>query len=187
MNDVTVVIPTIPPRRFDLLPQAIASVWAQEYPISALSVAVDVHRDGAWRTRQRALDAARTTWVAFLDDDDEFYPPHVAHLMACALEHDAAYAFSYWDLTKTPDILGHFGKVYDHANPHHTTMTVLVKTELAQAVGFTPRLPEHEAGGEDWRFTLGCVELGAKIVHLPEQTWHWRWHGKNTSGREDRW
>jgi hypothetical protein len=29
--------------------------------------------------------------------------------------------------------------------------------------------------------------VGAKIVHLPEQTWIWRHHSGNTSGREDRW
>jgi hypothetical protein len=72
-------------------------------------------------------------------------------------------------------------------NPHHTTMTVMVRAELAKAVRFTPRLPEHEAGGEDWRFILGCVAAGAKFVHLPEQTWIWRHHAGNTSGREDRW
>lgn len=187
MNDVTVVIPTIPPRRHDLLPCALNSVFAQEYPISAVSVAIDVHREGAWKTRQRALDAASTEWVAFLDDDDEFYPQHVAHLMDCALESQADYVFAYWDLTKTADILGHFGEVFDPKRPHHTTMTVMVKTKLAQSVGFTPREPQHAVGGEDWRFMLGCVEAGAHVVHLPEQTWFWRFHSNNTSGREDRW
>jgi hypothetical protein len=187
VNDVTIVIPSIPPRRLTLLPVALESVWKQEYPISAVSVAMDVHRQGAWATRQRALDAASTRWVQYLDDDDELYPQHVRLLMDCALENQADFVYSYWDLKRTPDLLGHFGKPFDPENPQHTTMTVLVKTELAKSVGFTPREPEHEVGGEDWRFLLGCVEAKAKIVHLPEQTWHWRWHSANSSGREDRW
>lgn len=187
MNDVTVAIPSIPPRRHDLLPVALASVFAQEYPISAISLAVDVHREGAWRTRQHALDAVRTRWTAFLDDDDELYPLHVSKLINCVLENDADFGYAYWDLTRTPDLLGHFGQPFNHDDPQHTTMTVLVKTELAKTVGFTPREPQHDVGGEDWRFLLGCVAAGAKVVHLPEQTWYWRWHSANTSGREDRW
>jgi hypothetical protein len=140
-DDVTVAIPTIPPRRDDLLPLAIRSALVQSHMIAALSVAVDTDHLGAWHTRQRALDAVR----------------------------------------------GLFGRPFDPADPTHTTMTVLVRTELAQQIHFTPREPEHYVGGEDWRFTLGCVAAGAKIVHLPEQTWFWSHHGGNTSGREDRW
>lgn len=186
-NDVTVCIPTIPPRASTMLPQAIASVMAQTYPIDALAIAQDTDHDGAWKTRQRAVDMAFTEWIAFLDDDDMFKTMHVEHLLRCALNTKADFVFSYWDLSITYDVLGHFGKEFDPANPHHTTMTVLVKRELAQSVRFTPREPQHEVGGEDWRFILGCVAAGAHIVHLPEQTWIWRHHGKNTSGREDRW
>jgi len=187
VNDVTVVIPTIPPRRFSYLREALHSVSMQHYPIAAVAIATDVDREGAAATRGRALSMARTRWAAFLDDDDQLYPQHVEHLLALALETGADYTFSYWDLERTPDILGHFGRRFDPADPHHTTMTVLVRTELAQAVGFTPRPEGDVAGGEDWRFTLGCVAAGAKIVHLPEQTWFWRHHAANTSGREDRW
>jgi glycosyltransferase involved in cell wall biosynthesis len=162
-------------------------VWAQTYPIAQVSIAVDIQREGAARTRQRALDAANTELVAFLDDDDEYYPQHIEHLVKCLLENEASYCFSYWDTTRSADVLGHFGRTFDSKNPHHTTMNVLCKTELAQSVGFTRRPEGDVAGGEDWRFTLGCVEAGAKIVHLPEQTWYWRHHGGNTSGREDRW
>jgi hypothetical protein len=186
-DDVTVAIPTIPPRRDDLLPLAIRSALVQSHMIAALSVAVDTDHLGAWHTRQRALDAVRTEWVAFLDDDDQLYPNHVERLLAHAHETGADYVFSYFDTTKTPDVLGLFGRPFDPADPTHTTMTVLVRTELAQQIHFTPREPEHYVGGEDWRFTLGCVAAGAKIVHLPEQTWFWSHHGGNTSGREDRW
>jgi hypothetical protein len=205
--DVTVAIPSIPTRRFDMLPQALGSVLRQTHPIAGISIAVDTHREGAARTRQRALDAVTTPWVAFLDDDDELYPEHVERLLAAAIIQKADYTFSYWDTTRTANYFGepprlhgpdehygHYGHEFDPADPTHTTMTILVRTELAQSVGFTPRPAGDIAGGEDWRFTLGCVDAGAKIVHVPEQTWYWRHHGEgrrgvpgNTSGREDRW
>jgi glycosyltransferase involved in cell wall biosynthesis len=194
VNDVTVCVPSIPPRRNSLLPVALKSVWMQVHPIDAVSVAVDVNRQGAARTRQRALDAALTEWVAFLDDDDVLYPQHIEHLLSWALENQADYTFSYFDLTRTANVfasrerpMGHFGRTFDPEDPHHTTMTILVRRELAQAVGFSDRPEGDIAGGEDWRFLLGCVDAGAKIVHLPEQTWFWRHHDSNTSGREDRW
>lgn len=187
IDTVTVVIPTIPPRRHDLLPEALYSVFQQDYPIAAISIATDITHAGAWATRQRALDNANTDWVAFLDDDDLFKPMHVRRLLQCAHETDADYVFSYFDLERTPDLLSNFGRPFDNAKPHHTTMTVLVRTKLAQSVGFTPRGNGEIAGGEDWRFTLGCVARDAKIVHLPEQTWIYRMHGMHTSGREDRW
>jgi hypothetical protein len=170
-----------------LLPQALSSVLSQDRPVDAVAVAVDTERCGAWHTRQRAVDMASTDWIQFLDDDDLLKPQHIRRMFECAQDTGADYVFSYFDLSITHDYLGHFGKPFDPANPHHTTMTVFVRTELAQAIRFTPREPEHEAGGEDWRFTLGCVAAGAKIVHLPAQTWIWRHHGANTSGREDRW
>lgn len=103
---------------------------------------------------------------------------------------DADYVFSWFVLGSmcgNVDRLGHFGREFDPANPHHTTMTVLVKTELAQAVGFTPPEDKARVGGEDWRFTLGCVAAGAKIVHLPERTWTYSCLPGNTSGLPDRW
>lgn len=192
---VTVAIPAIPPRRFTLLPKALASVARQTYPVAAVSIAFDVARLGAPANRSNALAAVTTPWVAFLDDDDEFYPQHVDHLLGCALENDADYVFSHYDLARTGNVFataenphGHWGKPFDPEHPHHTTMTILVRTELAHEVDFTPRPEGDDASGEDWRFTLGCVDAGAKIVHLPEQTWYWRHHfPHNTSGRADRW
>jgi hypothetical protein len=183
-----VAIPTITTmERRGYLTQAICSVMEQEHPVDQISIAVDHKHEGAWVTRQRALDAVDTEWVFFLDDDDCYYPQHTRLLLDAAREHDADYVFSYWDTTRTGDVLGHFGKEFDPADPHHTTMNILVKTELAKQVGFTPPAPTDIAGGEDWRFLLGCVEAHAKIVHLPEQTWYWRHHGLNTSGQPHKW
>lgn len=186
-DDVTVAIPTIPPR-VELLGQALRSVVDQTHAAAAISIAVDIHKQGAWVTRQRALDAVATPWVQFLDDDDMLYPQHLDRLLACAVDTGADYVFSYWDLTRSGDVLGHFGREFNPADPTHTTMCVLVRTELAKTVGFTPPDPADENSGEDWRFTLDCVAQGAKIVHLPEQTWYWRHHQPgNTSGQPHNW
>lgn len=186
-TDVTVCIPTIPPRA-DLLRRAVDSVLTQEHPAAAISIAQDSRHEGVAATRQRALDGATTPWVAFLDDDDEFKPEHLRRLLQHAEDTSADYVFSYFDTRYCTDPLGHFGKSFDPDNPHHTTITVLVRRELAQQVGFRLDHPDGwQLAQEDWRFTLDCVAAGAHIVHLPERTWYWHHHGRNTSGRPDRW
>lgn len=187
-RDVTAVIPTIPPRMKTSLPKALHSVATQTHRVAGISIAVDTERRGAWHTRGRALAGATTEWVAFLDDDDHWYPQHLERLLTTAEETNADYVFSYFDLGVNcagraggHDPLGHFGRHFDPKNPHHTTMNVLVKRELAQSVGFTPPSDDSPVGDEDWRFVLGCVNAGAKIVHLPERTWSYNCYG-NTAG-----
>jgi hypothetical protein len=71
-----------------------------------------------------------------------------------------------------------------------TTVTTLVRTELAQDVGFLwPADSEIDGqrAGEDWEFTRGCMAYGAKISHLVEHTWLWHHDSGNTSGLPDRW
>lgn len=183
--EVTVVIPTIPPRRA-LHRRAVASVMAQTWQPSAVYSILDLHGNGAAFTRNEGLQAVRTPWVAFLDDDDQFLPNHLETLVLGALEAGADYAYSYW-VDDHPDPLGTFGKVFDHANPTQTTITVLVRTDLAQAVGFRePPIGATIHGqryGEDYQFTVECVKAGAKVVHVPKRTWVWNWHGGNLSGR----
>lgn len=188
---ITVVIPTIPPRSHFLL-RAMASVAIQSLSPAAVSVAVDLRREGAARTRQRALDAVRTPWVAFLDDDDEFKPEHLEKLAGWAAETAADYVYSWYDVIGGTDPRPEsFGRLFDPAKPIQTTITTLVRTELAQAVGFRTvgnlESPDRMYAGEDWGFTRGCLERGAKISHLPERTWLWHHHGANTSGLPNRW
>lgn len=192
--DVTVAIPAHPARLANgMLARALESVCAQTLQPAAVSVAVDHNREGAWATRQRALDAVSTEFVAFLDSDDEFMPQHLEVLAAEAAVSGADYLFSYYMVRDVNgndwpgnDCLGAFGKVFNPADPHQTTITTLVRTELAQQVGFhSPpdrELIHGQRHGEDFAFTLGCVNAGAKIVHVPQKTWWWYHHGLNSSG-----
>jgi glycosyltransferase involved in cell wall biosynthesis len=198
-NDVTVVIPSISPRA-RLLRRAVYSVLNQTHAAAGISIALDLHREGAGPTRQRALDGVTTPWVAFLDDDDEFLPLHLELLLDHALQTGADYAYSWFKVVRPDGVIiendpvfppGHYLNPWDDANPRQTTVTTLVRTELAKQVRFIP--PEGEdtidgqRWGEDWQFTLGCLAAGAKISHLVAKTWLWHHDSGNTSGRPDRW
>lgn len=191
--DIGVVIPTHPARIVNgMTARAIESVWAQTLPAAELHVPVDRAGGGAWTTRDRGLQAVRAPWVAFLDSDDAFMPQHLEVLARGAEETGADYVYSYYQVRNASgaeiatDPLGHFGRVFDPADPIQTTIVTLVRTELAQQVGFhAPPVDARVAGqryGEDYQFTLDCVAAGATIVHIPERTWWWTHHGRNTSG-----
>lgn len=191
--DITVAIPSIPPRHVarrghaSLFDQAVQSVERQELrPSGGVSVALDTEHLGVPATRRRALNAVTTRWVAFLDDDDYLYPNHLRVLYDLVTEHDADYAYSWFNgMQPLPYQLR--GKRFDPRNPHHTTITVLVRTELAQDVGFTsPSDPTVVVGNEDWRFITECVRHGARFVGTGEITWHFR-RGQNTGGMPHRW
>lgn len=179
---ISVIIPSLPARK-DMLGRALGSVYAQTFKAYETCVSVDTRGYGAAFTRQRALELAQGEWVAFLDDDDEFLPEHLFELWSGAIEANADYTFSYFVRSRGGDPLGHFGKPFNPEVPHHTTMTVLCKRELALNAGFLPHDDMHQDwSGEDWRFTLRCIKLGAKIVHIPKETWLWHRHSGNSSG-----
>lgn len=200
---MSVVIPTHAGRE-RYLELAVASAWGQLVRPAAVHVVEDTTHAGAAATRDRGLRMVDTEWTAFLDSDDVLYREHLRVLLAGARIHGADYVFSYFHVIdalgrrRLGDPLGLFGHPFDVGRPTQTTITVLVRTELARAVGFQAPVPgemvDGQVAGEDWRFTLGCVAAGARIVHVPRRTWGWRHWGAgspgtpgNTSGRPDRW
>jgi hypothetical protein len=202
---ITVVIPTIPPRTHGgqvmpvppgfphiepapLFLQATRSVSVQTVkPAGGLAVAIDTDHEGAAITRQRALDLVTTEFSSFFDDDDLMYEHHIETHWRLLREHGADVAYSWFDGNNP--FPKHRGRVWDADQPHHTTMTITVRTELAKAVGFyTPHpLATKDCAGEDFMFILGLNDLGAKFVGTDVVTWHYRLHGYNTSGLGTRW
>jgi hypothetical protein len=209
---ITVVIPSIPPRA-QLLKRALSSVdrsiahLRQQHfsiPVDVIT-AVDTERRGAAATRDMGLRKVDTEWVAFLDDDDEMLPGHLAALYGMGIAHPErpSYLWSQFQIVfpessgrtaaPGPHFLG--AKAFEQWNdddPCQTTITTLVRTELAlDAGGFkTPSpdaLVDGNAAGEDFQFTLACRAAGGAFRHVPEVTWHWHHHESNTSGRPDRW
>lgn len=191
--NITVCTPThIARMRNGMLSRAMASVAFQTYPASAVSIAIDVNREGAAMTRQRALEAVQTDWVAFLDSDDYFLPTHLADLAEHAQESGADFVYSWfkvedaWGRILEDDPVfppGHFLNPFDPEDPIETTITTLVRTELAKSVGFQALNRGHgQNSGEDAFFTLGCLKAGGKISHLVKKTWIWSHNSGNTSG-----
>jgi len=196
--DITVCIPAHPARVANgMLDRAVASVKQQLLPAADISIVIDEDGDGAAITRQRALDAVKTEWTAFLDSDDWLYPEHLKILAAGAKIFSADYVFSYYmvhfpDGKPWPqnDPLGHFGKQFDPLRPHQTTIVHLVRTELAKAVGFREPPPgamiNGEHYGEDFQYTVECAQAGAKFYHVPRRSWAWTHHRGNSSGQPGR-
>ncbi len=215
---ITVVIPTIPPRakllkravdsvaaaRLEMLQQ-----YGLAVPID-VSIPHDIGRQGAAVTRHRGLLAVETEWVAFLDDDDVMHPDHLVQLYGAALEHGADYLWSRFQIIKEdhvwqlcedpcdrptaqtiqgPVFLGEKAfSQWDDNDPCQTTITTLVRTELALAAGGFAQFEDDGSTvdgnrrGEDHEFTLACRRAGGVFRHVPRVTWDWYHHDANTSG-----
>jgi glycosyltransferase involved in cell wall biosynthesis len=179
---VTVVTPFHAQRRANgMLDRAARSVQAQTVPVHHI-LAEDIHHLGAAITRAHGLALVETEWTAFLDSDDEMDPDHIEHLLACATEAGADYVYPWFRVVGGTDPFPMFyGRPFDPACPNSTTITILVRTELAKQVGFAAD-PTVQVAGEDFLFTKGCIAAGAKIVHLPRRSWTWHHGPQNTSG-----
>lgn len=203
---VGVAIPSIPSRKKQLA-RTLSSVVSQTRYPDQISVAVDTKRQGAAPTRNRAWQALETDWVAFIDDDDEFYSQHLEKCLKHAHETGADLVFPWFDLYKMGELngkdpLGAKG-IADEDIPgrleraNFIPVTVVVKREMLAEVGGFP-IPLSEEWPmrdcEDWGCWKRIIKAGGKISHLDEVTWKWHhWgYGKkgvpgNTSGMPDRW
>jgi glycosyltransferase involved in cell wall biosynthesis len=166
-----------------MLARALRSVAAQTHVPQAILLFHDAHKQGAGAARRALLGLVQTEWIAWLDSDDEWLPEHLEKLMAVAVGTDSVFVYSWFHGN---DPLGHFGLPFNPCTPHHTTMGVLVRTDIAQEVGF----PDSAAGpysNEDWAFITGVAALacerGLKMTHLAEKTWFYHQQGQNSSGQ----
>lgn len=199
--DTCVVIPTHPARGdacdpATLLGQAVASIEAQTVIPRCIEIVTDNVGAGAGETRKLALAKALargTQWVSFLDSDDMWYPNHLQmhrHLVEVGEDGTGAdVAYSWFDGNQIGHgelswEITHRGRRFDPKDPHHLTMTLTVRAELAAQVLDTQSIePMHEEWtGEDWALILALRDLGARFCGTGKVTWHYRLHGGNTSG-----
>lgn len=186
--DITVVIPSLPARG-PMLQRALRSCLAQRLPPVMMSIAFDDHGDGAGPTRTRALRAVQTEWTAFLDDDDELEDHHLSTLARVAEETGADVVIPWFtvisgigerrdDWDPFPQ---HRGRQFDPADPHSFPITCLVRTEVAQRAEF-PAFTGGDWSGDDFPYWCALGESGARFVSIPDRTWYYHHHGRNTSG-----
>lgn len=197
--DVTVCIPSIPPRQVQLQ-RALRSVYDQTVVPAAINIHVDEERRGAAVNRDASVGETSTEWLAFLDDDDELLPQHLELLLREARRTDADLVYPWFTVAGGTDPFPTLeGQPWDDSEPHQVPITFLVRRDAYEEVGgfagdWDTTLAEDpgtdEAGnraGEDYHFILKLVRAGRRIVHLNERTWIWNhWHG-NTSGLPTRW
>jgi glycosyltransferase involved in cell wall biosynthesis len=187
-SDVTICIPTIPPRA-DFLHRAVTSVRNQTIPVGWV-VATDVDHEGAWATRNKAARMATTEWIGFLDDDDVLMAHHVEHLLEHAFAHDAAMAWGWFHVIGGTDPFPHYrGRQYDPAHPHIVPITYLVQRELfLRTSGFQSDVGVGAWDTQDQPVIDEIYSLSdGAIVASPRKTWWWHHHGANTSGMPTRW
>lgn len=189
--DVTVVIPTIPSRS-RMLQRAIGSVSRQTHPALNVVVAQDIDGGGAWATRNRGALQVRTPWCAFLDDDDELLPHHLERLLRLADDTGAGVVWGWFRVMGGVDPFPqHRGRPFDPDNPHIVPITYLVRTEvLFEAIlrvgGF---LADDAATGawevQDAPLFVEAARIGG-TANIPDDTWLWHHHARNTSGLPSR-
>lgn len=193
--DITVAIPTIPQRRSQLR-MAVTSVGIQNYPAAAISIAADLEGEGSAATRNRALAAVQTPWVAFLDDDDQFLPHHLEVLVRAAEETGADVVYGL------PRVIGPNGQPlirhWQWGGPEkfdpellrqssYITVSSLVRTDYAKnSGGFRYQKADDGGSYDDHGFYLNLLDAGAEFHHIHQETFIWNHHGMNTSGRPDK-
>lgn len=190
---VSVVIPTIPPRKIELA-RALASVTAQKLLPAAVIVQEDRTGAGAMATRNTGLHRVNTPWVAFLDDDDELLPDHLRLCLTTVLHQgaDMVYPWFYETRNRMHRRLNAFGRPFESLEHmlgyrNWIPVTTVVRTDLLRRVGGFQYPPKLDGLCEDWGAWRALHTAGAKIVHLPARTWVWHHHRGQTRGRPDRW
>lgn len=183
-----------------MLLRAVNSVMGQTVEPQAVAIALDTTREGAARTRNRALQMATTKWVAFLDDDDEFLPQHLNELLLAAEDLGVDVVYPWFAVPNGFDPFRVDGErvegrpfdahlkqaILEECN--FIPITVLARRELLMDHGgfpepYSQRWP-HDAN-EDWGMWKELLRDGARFVHVPQRTWLWHWHGGNTTGRAE--
>ena len=178
----SVIIPTTRP---DLLPRALRSVAAQQEPPREVLVLHDggpplelgqwsfalrsygvMPRVGPSLARNMLAAAATGERLAFLDDDDEWLPDHLAHLRQDAgeglcftdawLHHEAESWTRLFAFRFTPQLLR-------RTNPIILSTVALSRTVFWRVGGFDPSLARYEA----WDLFLRLQRAGVAIRRQP--------------------
>ena len=204
---VSVLVPSF--RRKHYLERALASVAAQEgvRPLEVIVVddgsgdgtaelarvagarVIEKERnEGLCRARADALDAARGEWVAFLDDDDEWMPCHLATVWARRGGHVIVATTSisfggsmrrvHGAATGRPEVVRSPARLMFPENSF-TTSAVLVRREVLLSCGGFDRNLDYLEDVDAW---MRALEHGSGLL-APEVTCLYRHHEGQVSRR----
>jgi glycosyltransferase involved in cell wall biosynthesis len=191
MDTVSVCIPSIPTRKSLLHSRAIPSVITQKYPVSEIAIAIDHEKKGAWETRNNVIKMANSEWIAFLDDDDELLPHHIETLMNAAHEQKADVVWGWFDVIGGSDPFPlNRGRQFDIKDPYAFPITCLVRNSLIKDSKAKFMADEKGFGAwqcQDLPFWESLYNAGGTFLAIPDITWNWHHHGKNTSGLPNLW
>lgn len=195
---ISVIICTY--NRHESLQRALKSVWLQDLKDTEVEVIVvddgsdppvdlppsysdrvrliRIEHGGVGAARSAGLNAARGTFVAYCDDDDEWKPNHLSALLNYLLEHpdvDLVYGDSEWVQEGVPRAVAysidHDAPMLSYGN-YIFASDVMHRASAAREVGgFDPSLRAYE----DWDLWLR-LSVRHVIRHLPVTVGAHRWH-----------
>lgn len=205
-TDVTVCIPTVAGRE-QLLERALHSVATQQLLPARVIVQLDVDRQGAATTRNKALALVDTEWTAWLDDDDELLANHLRVLVRGANRSGADLVYSYAEFVDGPDPLAgpnaagewtpnpincphtSHSDLWLRTNGNFIPCCYIARTSIMRQVGGFPEpwsMPDvrHSADCEDYLMLINMLRVGARFHHVVGvRTWRYHYHDGNLGGR----
>jgi glycosyltransferase involved in cell wall biosynthesis len=195
MNHRTVTVSAIIPtrNRAARLTRAIKSVLSQTTAVDELIIVDDGSEDntrevvaslaprarylqesgnGVACARNAGVEAAQCDWIAFLDDDDEWFPDKIElqkQMLSARPDADACYAPA---LAVCDD--GGPSAIHPPVPPENLRRGVLLRNPFTQCSVMMRRSTFRELGGfnpelrcgEDWEFGFRAVQSGARFVMI---------------------
>jgi hypothetical protein len=186
-DSITVLTPSLP-ERGDMLAECVASIVAQTRQPEAHLIGIDYARVGVAEMLNRLWPQADSEWIAVLADDDLADPAHLRVLAAQAALTEyggpAGVVYSYCRVTGRRDkwCPNRPFSAWALRQENYVPATALIRKSLIEKLGGW-RQPDE--GYEDWDFWKRALDAEARFVCVQRITWTYRFHGGNTSARDN--
>jgi|GEM_PF-541409 len=200
---ISVIITTY--NRKDKLPAAVKSVLEQEYKNVELIVVNDAGEDisniinsfndsrikllnrstnkGPSAARNTGINAALGTYIAFLDDDDIFYPSHLTTVLPYLRNHDVVYTDSVRSSIKTTNgVKKEVSRSVPYSIDYRRDKLLIANISPVNCFVFKKSLTDKAGlfnetllALEDWEFWLRLSEI-TEFKHVKQNTVQVNWY-----------